>query len=150
MATSDRLDELATEARAERAAYERSSTAELVALMNAEDAAVPAAVAAVGDAIAAAIDAIVQRLSAGGRLVYVGAGSSGMIAALDADECEGTFSTAPGQVVAGDAGSARASARRPRTIARPVRGPSRIWRSQRPTRSSASAPAVGRLTPLPR
>jgi len=104
MATSDRLDELATEARAERAAYERSSTAELVALMNAEDAAVPAAVAAVGDAIAAAIDAIVQRLSAGGRLVYVGAGSSGMIAALDADECEGTFSTAPGQVVAVAAG----------------------------------------------
>ena len=51
-------------------------------------------------AIAAAIDAIVERLRGGGRLIYVGAGSSGRIAALDADECEATFSTEPGQVVA--------------------------------------------------
>jgi N-acetylmuramic acid 6-phosphate etherase len=48
-------------------------------------------------------------MRAGGRLVYVGAGSSGLIAALDASECEATFSTPPGLVVAlvaGDAGGA--------------------------------------------
>jgi N-acetylmuramic acid 6-phosphate etherase len=92
------LDELITEARAARADYDRSSTAELVALMNAEDVSVPAAVGAATAVIAAAINAIVERLAAGGRLVYVGAGSSGKIAALDADECEATFSTT--QVVA--------------------------------------------------
>jgi N-acetylmuramic acid 6-phosphate etherase len=104
------LDELITEARAARADYDRSSTAELVELMNAEDATVPAAVAAAAADIAAAIDAIVERLAAGGRLIYVGAGSSGRIAALDADECEATFSTAPGQVVAVAADAAQASA----------------------------------------
>ena len=60
----------------------------------------PSAVAAAASAIAEAVDAIAERLRAGGRLVYVGAGSSGRIAALDASECEATFSTAPGQVVA--------------------------------------------------
>ena len=99
------LDELITEARAAHADYDQSSTHELVALMNAEDAAVPPAVGAVVAEIAAAIDAIVERLAAGGRLVYAGAGSSGGVAALDADECEATFSTEPGQVVALVAGS---------------------------------------------
>jgi N-acetylmuramic acid 6-phosphate etherase len=99
MAISDRvdearLDELATEGRSERPDYDLSSTAELVELMNAEDASVPRAV-----------DAIADRLAAGGRLVYAGAGSSGAIAALDAYECEATFSTAPGQVVALVAGA---------------------------------------------
>lgn len=104
------LDELITEARSARADYDRSSTAELVELMNAEDATVPAAVAAAGAEIAAAIDAIVERLAAGGRLVYAGAGSSGRIAALDAEECEATFSTAPGQVLALVAGAGLGSA----------------------------------------
>jgi N-acetylmuramic acid 6-phosphate etherase len=106
----ERLDELITEARAPRADYDRSSTPELVELMNAEDATVPEAVGAVSAEIAAAIDAIVERLGAGGRLVYAGAGSSGRIAALDADECEATFSTAPGQVVALVAGAGLESA----------------------------------------
>jgi N-acetylmuramic acid 6-phosphate etherase len=104
------LDELITEGRTARADYDRSPTAELVELMNAEDAAVPAAVGAIAGEIAAAIDAIVGRLEAGGRLVYAGAGSSGRIAALDADECGATFSSAPGQVVALVAGSGLASA----------------------------------------
>jgi N-acetylmuramic acid 6-phosphate etherase len=116
MAASDhvdeaqRLDELITEARAARPDYDRSSTAELVELMNAEDASVPTAVGGAAAEIAAAIDAIVERLATGGRLVYAGAGSSGKIAALDADECEATFSTAPGQVVAIVAGSALSTA----------------------------------------
>jgi N-acetylmuramic acid 6-phosphate etherase len=104
------LDELITEARAERPDYDRSSTAELVALMNGEDATVPAAVAAIAAELAAAIDAVVDRLRAGGRLVYAGAGSSGQIAALDAGECQATFSTEPGQVVALVAGAGLESA----------------------------------------
>jgi N-acetylmuramic acid 6-phosphate etherase len=106
------LDDLVTEARlAEGADYDLSSTAELVELMNREDATVPAAVASAAEAIAATIDAVVARLARGGRLVYVGAGSSGRIAALDAAECESTFSTKPGQVVALVAGARLASPR---------------------------------------
>ncbi|HEY6835844.1 MAG TPA: N-acetylmuramic acid 6-phosphate etherase [Gaiellaceae bacterium] len=106
------LDELTTEARAERPDYDQSTTAELVELMNREDAAVPGAVAAIAAELARTIDAVVERLRSGGRLVYVGAGSSGAIAALDADECEATFSTEPGQVVALVAGAGLASEQR--------------------------------------
>ena len=106
------LDELVTEARRAGADHASRSTLDLVQLMNEEDASVPAAVAAVGDELAAAIDAVVERLAAGGRLIYVGAGSSGRIAELDAEECEGTFSTAPGQVVALVAGAGLPSAER--------------------------------------
>jgi N-acetylmuramic acid 6-phosphate etherase len=115
MASSEQaesLDALVTEARRADEDYASRSTRDLVQLMNEEDATVPAALAAVADELAAAIDAIVARLAAGGRLVYVGAGSSGRIAELDAEECEGTFSTAPGQVVAIVAGSGLSSAER--------------------------------------
>jgi N-acetylmuramic acid 6-phosphate etherase len=100
---------LVTEAGGDPAAgYENRATLELVRLMNDADAAVPAAVAAVAPAIAETIDAIADRLRADGRLVYVGAGSSGLIAALDASECEATFSLEPGVVVALVAGEASA------------------------------------------
>ena len=88
------------------AGYETRETLELVELMNEADSAVPAAVGRVAPDIAAVIDAVAERLRAGGRLVYVGAGSSGMIAALDASECETTFSVPPGVVVALVAGEA--------------------------------------------
>jgi N-acetylmuramic acid 6-phosphate etherase len=68
-------------------------TADLVRLINAEDSTVPGAVADAAGEIAAAIDLIVERLESGGRLVYVGAGTSGRIAAADAAECGPTFST---------------------------------------------------------
>jgi N-acetylmuramic acid 6-phosphate etherase len=68
-------------------------TAELVQLINDEDRTVAGAVADAAESIAAAIDAIVERLESGGRLVYVGAGSSGRTAAADAAECGPTFST---------------------------------------------------------
>jgi N-acetylmuramic acid 6-phosphate etherase len=103
------LDLLVTEARGSADDYDRRSTRELVELMNAGDLAVPGVVGGAAGAIAEAVDAIVERLKRGGRLVYVGAGSSGRIAALDADECEATFSTQPGQVVALVAGGAFAS-----------------------------------------
>ena len=68
-------------------------TAELVRLINVEDATVADAVGRATDDIAAAVDAIVERLERGGRLIYVGAGTSGRIAAADAAECGPTFST---------------------------------------------------------
>src|SRR3954468_18164750 len=89
-----RLGHLSTEAaRAERAEIDRLPTDELVRLMNAEDAIVPAAVAEAGPAIAAAVDAIVERLQAGGGLIYVGAGTAGRVGVLDASECGPTFNT---------------------------------------------------------
>lgn len=95
------LDDLPTEAGGEpRADYDLRPTLELVELMGRSDEAVLPAVAAAALDIAATIDAIVARLERGGRLIYVGAGSSGRIAALDAAECESTFSTPSGQVVA--------------------------------------------------
>ncbi len=76
----------------EHADLDLRPTRELVRLMSDEDARVPAAVAAAGDEIAGAIDAIAERIARGGRLVYVGAGSSGRLAWVDASECETTFS----------------------------------------------------------
>ena len=100
------LDDLITEARsAESRDLDLRSTGELVELMNQQDAAVPAAVASSAASIAAVVETVVERLQAGGRLVYVGAGSSGRLAAVDASECESTFSSAPGQVLALLAGS---------------------------------------------
>jgi N-acetylmuramic acid 6-phosphate etherase len=107
---SETLDRLVTESRRADVDYASLSTQELVELMNAEDASVPAAVGAAAGAIADTLDAIVERLAAGGRLVYAGAGTSGRIAALDAEECEATFSTPPGQVVALVAGADAPSA----------------------------------------
>jgi N-acetylmuramic acid 6-phosphate etherase len=102
-------DALITEAGSDpAAAYESRETDELVELINAEDAKVAGAVAAASSAIVAAVDAIAERLRSGGRLVYVGAGSSGRIAALDASECEATFATEPGTVVALVAGGENA------------------------------------------
>jgi N-acetylmuramic acid 6-phosphate etherase len=68
-------------------------TEELVRLINVEDNTVAEGVAGAAAQIAGAIDAIVERLDGGGRLVYVGAGTSGRIAAADAAECGPTFST---------------------------------------------------------
>src|SRR5207249_4665826 len=105
------LDELATEARdAAGSDLDLRTTVELVELMNGEDFVVPAAVAEARDAIVAAVDAIASCLQRGGRLIYVGAGTSGRLAAVDAAECESTFSTPPGQVVALVAGGAGSSA----------------------------------------
>ena len=105
------FDQLDTEARdAAGADLDLHSTAELVKRMNAGDAIVPAAVAGATRAIAELIDAVADRLARGGRLIYVGAGTSGRLAALDAVECETTFSTPPGQVTALVAGGTGLSA----------------------------------------
>jgi N-acetylmuramic acid 6-phosphate etherase len=107
-----RPDELVTErARGERAELDRLPTAELARLMHADDAAVHDAVGAALAQITAAVDAIVGRLAAGGRLVYVGAGTSGRLGVLDAAECGPTFDAPEGQVVGIIAGGPQALTR---------------------------------------
>jgi N-acetylmuramic acid 6-phosphate etherase len=78
--------------------------AELAQVMNQADASVPQAVQAALPQIVAAIDATAERMAAGGRLIYVGAGTPGRLAILDASECPPTFSTPPGLVTAVMAG----------------------------------------------
>ena len=67
--------------------------------MNREDGRVIGAVASQAAVIAQAIGIIADRLRMGGRLIYVGAGTSGRLGVLDATECPPTFSSPPGQVV---------------------------------------------------
>ena len=88
------LGELMTEAVADRdLALDELSVAELVSLMNDRDAAIPGAVRAALPAITAAIEATSARIRQGGRLIYVGAGTSGRLGILDAAEIPPTFGT---------------------------------------------------------
>jgi N-acetylmuramic acid 6-phosphate etherase len=70
-----------------------------VELMNREDVLAVQAVGAIGSAIAEAIIQIAQRMQAGGRLIYIGAGTSGRLGVLDASECPPTFCSTPDQVL---------------------------------------------------
>jgi N-acetylmuramic acid 6-phosphate etherase len=79
-------------------ALDTKSALEIATIINDEDAKVAAAVRRALPQVAAAIDAVAKALAAGGRLIYVGAGTSGRIAALDAAECPPTFGTDPQQV----------------------------------------------------
>src|ERR1041384_733816 len=74
------------------------STAEIVALMNDEDALVAAAVKRVLGNIVKAVDETVARLAKGGRLFYTGTGTSGRLGVLDASECPPTFGVSPEMV----------------------------------------------------
>jgi N-acetylmuramic acid 6-phosphate etherase len=87
------------------------SPLEIVRLMNAEDAKVPEAVGRQAEPIARAIEVIAGRLRNGGRLVYIGAGTSGRLGVLDASECPPTFSTPPEMVVGLIAGGSGALTR---------------------------------------
>ena len=87
---------------------EQQSVAELLAAMNREDQTVPLAVAAALPALEALVAATVVRLRAGGRLFYIGAGTSGRLGIVDASECPPTFGVAPGVVVGLIAGGDRA------------------------------------------
>ncbi len=81
---------------------------EIVRLMNAEDAKVATAVQQVMPSIASAAETIAARLNQGGRLLYLGAGTSGRLGVLDASECPPTFNTLPEQVIGIIAGGPRA------------------------------------------
>lgn len=99
----------ATEQRNPRTSgLDQKSTAEILRAINGEDARVAAAVRRAIPAIARAVDAIVEAIRAGGRLFYVGAGTSGRLAALDAAEIPPTFGVPPRKVQAVIAGGRRA------------------------------------------
>jgi N-acetylmuramic acid 6-phosphate etherase len=87
---------------------DRKSTIEIVRALNREDATVARAVQRVLPQIARAVDAIVKAFEGSGRLIYVGAGTSGRLAVLDASECPPTFGTPPKMVQALIAGGERA------------------------------------------
>jgi N-acetylmuramic acid 6-phosphate etherase len=96
----DFLDARLTERRNPRSAtIDTASSLEIVDLIGAEDAGVPAAVARAREEIARAIDLVEAAFRAGGRLIYVGAGTSGRLGVLDAAECPPTFGTPPEMVV---------------------------------------------------
>lgn len=78
---------------------ETLSTAELLAGINSVDQTVPQAVAKALPQIEALVDATVARLSQGGRLFYIGAGTSGRLGILDASECPPTFGVPQGVVI---------------------------------------------------
>ena len=75
------------------------STLEMLTVINDEDASIAAAVRAALPRIAEAVDAIAARFAHGGRLFYIGAGTSGRLGVLDASECPPTFSVPPGLFV---------------------------------------------------
>ena len=88
------LGKLVTEQRNPRSKnLDRLSTAQILKLMNQEDRRVPLAVGREIKHITRAVDMIVERLQRGGRLFYVGAGTSGRLGVLDATECPPTFGT---------------------------------------------------------
>jgi len=87
---------------------DRMTSVEIVRLMNREDRKVAAAVGREIPAIARAVDAIVRGMRNGGRLIYVGAGSSGRMAVLDAAECPPTFGISKKRMQALIAGGRRA------------------------------------------
>jgi len=90
------LGTLATEARNPASeGLDRLSTEQMLTVINAADREVAESVAAEIPNIAAAVDGIVARMEAGGRLFYMGAGTSGRLGVLDASECPPTFGVAP-------------------------------------------------------
>ncbi|MGB2590330.1 MAG: N-acetylmuramic acid 6-phosphate etherase [Candidatus Acidiferrum sp.] len=105
----NKKDERGTEQRlAASKKLDRMSALEIVRLMNREDRKVALAVGRKLPAIAAAVDAIVAAIRKGGRLFYVGAGTSGRMGVLDAAECPPTFGVSPKLVQAVIAGGKRA------------------------------------------
>lgn len=106
---TDRINALGTESvNPATTDLDRLSTLEMVRVINAEDVKVAQAVEQTLPQIAQAIDLIVERMRQGGRLIYMGAGTSGRLGVLDASECPPTFSVPEGLVVGLIAGGDRA------------------------------------------
>nr|WP_281244580.1 N-acetylmuramic acid 6-phosphate etherase [Thermoflavimicrobium dichotomicum] len=105
----EELARLTTETRNQRTMQiDRMSTGEILRLMNEEDQKVALSVKEVLPDIEKVVDWTVQALKRGGRIIYVGAGTSGRLGVLDAVECPPTFSTPPEMVVGLIAGGERA------------------------------------------
>src|ERR1700722_15306589 len=109
-----KLDQLLTE-RVNPASreIERRSTVEILQIINQEDQKIAGAVAAEISRIAGAVDAVLEIIRKGGRLFYIGAGTSGRLGVLDAAECPPTFHVSPdlvqGIIAGGEAALARAT-----------------------------------------
>ena len=100
MGSIENLASLPTEGRNPRSErLDELSTLDMLRVINDEDATVAAAVRVALPSIAEAVDAIASRFEMGGRLFYVGAGTSGRLGVLDASECPPTFSVGPGLFV---------------------------------------------------
>ena len=103
------MDHLTTEQNnPESVAIDQMDPIQIAMLMNREDLKVVAAVERVLPEIARAIETVTERVKAGGRLIYIGAGTSGRLGVLDASECPPTFNTPPALVVGLIAGGHRA------------------------------------------
>lgn len=99
--TTEDLSTLATESRDERFAdLDQRSTQGVLEAMNDAEAEVPRAIRRVLPQLSALVDATAERLEKGGRLIYLGAGTSGRLGVLDAAECPPTFHTDPQKVQA--------------------------------------------------
>ncbi len=97
--TQEALESYTTEQRNERSMdIDSRSTLEILTIINDEDRMVPLAVQRALPAIAALVDDVVSAFRAGGRLIYIGAGTSGRLGVLDASECPPTYSTPPEMV----------------------------------------------------
>ena len=83
------------------------STHAVLQLINSEDKLVPLAVERELEHIAQAVDLVVQAFGHGGRLIYVGAGTSGRLGILDASECPPTYGTNPDMIAGLIAGGSR-------------------------------------------
>lgn len=103
------LNKIATEQRNNGSMHiDELSTLEMIKLINSEDKKVAFAVEKETERIAEAVDLIAEQLRTGGRLIYIGCGTSGRLGILDAAECPPTYSTDPEQVlglIAGGAGA---------------------------------------------
>ena len=114
-APADRaMEKLLTEQRnAASDGIDAQPTIEILRIINEEDKKVAEAVTSQIPRIALAVDGIVERLSKGGRLFYIGAGTSGRLGVLDASECPPTFNVSPqtvqGIIAGGEAALARAT-----------------------------------------
>lgn len=103
------LEQLVSEARNPKSmSIDLLPTEDILAIMNREDELVPSAVARVIPEIAKAVDEIVRAFREGGRLIYIGAGTSARLGVLDASECPPTFSVPEGMVVGLIAGGPKA------------------------------------------
>ena len=109
MAKPDFVDQRLTERRNPLTVdIDVASSSEIVDMLNAEDCTVADAVYSARDALARTIDLVADAFRSGGRLVYVGAGTSGRLGVLDASECPPTFGSEPEMVSGIIAGGAAA------------------------------------------
>ena len=147
--TQDTLESLTTEGRNEHSMnIDMKSSIDILRIINAEDKTVPFAVEKAIDHIAGLVDDIVAAFRKGGRLVYIGAGTSGRLGILDASECPPTFGVPPAMVQGLIAGGSDALVRSIEGAEDDLEGGSRAtstgsWASG-PTTSSSGSPRRGR------